>query len=169
MYSKRFDKRVRITTNSIRFIIIQLQVSFNKNNNIFYIITPRHYGRFILVHCLNLEEVSRICLETGRLKVSGITPITLNCISSGLALDAALKMTEVKLELLTDIDMHMFVESGIRGGIAVITHRHVEANLPQFENYDPSQPNQHLIYLDSKLLLLFFNYTHGNIFFKKKL
>ena len=30
----------------------------------------------------------------------------------GLSWDAALKMTEVKLELLTDIDMHLMVEKG---------------------------------------------------------
>ena len=37
----------------------------------------------------------------------------------GLALEAALKKTEVKLELLTDIDMLLMVEKGIRGGIVM--------------------------------------------------
>ena len=35
----------------------------------------------------------------------------------GLAWQAALKKTEVKLDLLTDIDMLLMVEKGIRGGI----------------------------------------------------
>ena len=36
---------------------------------------------------------------------------------SGLALSAALKKTPVKLDLLTDIDMSLMVEKGIRGRI----------------------------------------------------
>ena len=39
--------------------------------------------------------------------------------SPGLALQAALKKTEVKLELLIDIDMLLMVEKGIRGGIVM--------------------------------------------------
>ena len=35
----------------------------------------------------------------------------------GLACQACLKKTEVKLELLTDVDMFLMVEKGIRGGI----------------------------------------------------
>ena len=35
----------------------------------------------------------------------------------GLAREVCLKKTEVKLELLTDYDMLLMVEKGIRGGI----------------------------------------------------
>ena len=45
----------------------------------------------------------------------------------GLAWDAALKMTKVELELLTDIEMLDMVEEGIRGGISSIMHRHGKA------------------------------------------
>lgn len=40
----------------------------------------------------------------------------------GLAWQAALKMTGVELELLTDPDIHLFVENGLRGGIAMISN-----------------------------------------------
>ena len=36
--------------------------------------------------------------------------------SPGLSWDAMLKMTEVKLELISDADMHLFIEKGMRGG-----------------------------------------------------
>ena len=46
----------------------------------------------------------------------------------GLAWDAALKITKVQLELLNDPDMLLMIESGIREGIATISHRHAKAN-----------------------------------------
>ena len=46
----------------------------------------------------------------------------------GLALQAVLKKTEVKLELLTDIDMLLMVEKGIRRGICNTIHRYAKAN-----------------------------------------
>ena len=46
----------------------------------------------------------------------------------GLAWDAALKITKVQLELLSDPDMLLMFESGIRRGIATISHRYAKAN-----------------------------------------
>jgi hypothetical protein len=42
----------------------------------------------------------------------------------GLAWDATLKLTKVKLELISDPDMYLLIERGIRGGISTITKRH---------------------------------------------
>ena len=70
----------------------------------------------------------------------------------GLSWQAALKMTDVELELLTDIDQHLFVESGIRGGVSVISHRYAKANLPQLPEYDATKSNEHLIYWDANNL-----------------
>ena len=46
----------------------------------------------------------------------------------GLAWQACLKKTGVKLELLTDIDMLLMIEKGIRGGICQAIHRHPKVN-----------------------------------------
>ena len=46
----------------------------------------------------------------------------------GLAWDAALKIAKVQLELLSDPDMLLMIESAIRGGIATISHRHAKGN-----------------------------------------
>ena len=48
--------------------------------------------------------------------------------TSGLRLDAMLKMTDIKLELMTDIDMFQFIEKGTRGDISYIANRFGEAN-----------------------------------------
>ena len=46
----------------------------------------------------------------------------------GLAWQACLKKTEVKLELLTNINMLLMIEDGIRGGMCQSVHRHAKAN-----------------------------------------
>ena len=43
--------------------------------------------------------------------------------SPRLSWDAMLKMTEIELELILDIDMYLFVEKGMRGGISYIAKR----------------------------------------------
>ncbi|XP_022778319.1 uncharacterized protein LOC111319852 [Stylophora pistillata] len=71
----------------------------------------------------------------------------------GLAWDACLKLTGVKLELLSDINMlHMF-EAGIRGGISMISTRHAKANNKYMEkSFDPIQPSKFITYLDANNL-----------------
>ena len=51
-----------------------------------------------------------------------------NTIIPGLAWQACLKKTKVKLELLTDYNMLLMVEKGIRGGICQAMHRYAKAN-----------------------------------------
>ena len=70
-----------------------------------------------------------------------------------LAMDAMLKMTEVKLELLTDNDMHLFIEDGIRGGVSTVTGKYAKANNPYMgKEYDPSAPTKYIQYLDANNL-----------------
>ena len=66
--------------------------------------------------------------------------------------DAMLKITRVKLELLTDINMYEFLESGIRGGISVISHRYSKANNKYLSDYDDTKESKYIIYLDKNSL-----------------
>ena len=70
----------------------------------------------------------------------------------GYSWDALLKFTRVSLELLTDSNMYFFVEKGLRGGISMVSHRHAIANNQYMQNFDPSQPDSYLLYLDSNNL-----------------
>ena len=70
----------------------------------------------------------------------------------GLAWDACLKLTGQKLELLTDYDMLMMFERGIRGGITHISKRYSEANNKYMKNYNPSKKSKFIQYLDANNL-----------------
>ena len=70
----------------------------------------------------------------------------------GLAWDAMLKMTGINLELISDIDMQLFIEKGLRGGISYIAHRHAKANNKFIKNYDPDKQSSYIMYLDANNL-----------------
>ena len=70
----------------------------------------------------------------------------------GLSWDALLKKTGVELELLTDMDMHLFIERGMRGGILTVSERHAKANNPLVEGYKPSKSTNYVTYLDANNL-----------------
>ena len=70
----------------------------------------------------------------------------------GLAWQACLKKTKVKLELLTDIVMLLMVEKGIRGGICQAIHRHAKVNYKYMKNYDKDITSSYLAYLDGNNL-----------------
>ena len=59
--------------------------------------------------------------------------------SLGLSWDAMLKMIRLELELISDIDMHLFIEKRMRGGISYIAKRHSKANNKYMECYDSSK------------------------------
>ena len=70
----------------------------------------------------------------------------------GLAWQACLKKTEVKLELLTDVDMLLMVEKGIRGRICHAIYRYAKANNKYMKNYNADKEESFLQYLDDNNL-----------------
>ena len=71
---------------------------------------------------------------------------------SGLAWRACLKKTNVELELLTDYDMLLMVEEGIRGGICHSIHRYAKANNKYMKNYNNNEELSYIQYLDANNL-----------------
>ena len=72
--------------------------------------------------------------------------------SPGLSWDAMLKMTDIKLELITDIDMFQFIEKGMRGGISYIANRYGKANNKYMKDYKKDEPSKYIMYLDANNL-----------------
>ena len=67
----------------------------------------------------------------------------------GVSFDAMLKMTNVELDLLTDIDMLNFFKKGIRGGVSMCSGRKAIANNQFLDNFNPSIPSSYIMYLDA--------------------
>jgi len=72
--------------------------------------------------------------------------------SPGLAWDAMLKMTKIELELISQINLQLFIEKGLRGGISYIAHRHGKANNKYMRDYNPQKEDSYLMYLDANNL-----------------
>ena len=70
----------------------------------------------------------------------------------GLAWQACLKKTKLKLELLTDIEMLLMIEKGIRGRIFHAIYRHDKANNKYMKNYNKDITSSYLMYLDANNL-----------------
>ena len=92
------------------------------------------------------EEFRNVCLDNYQLDPAWYYT------SPGLAWDACLKMTKVKLELLHDQDMLLMVEKGIRGGVSMISTRYGKANNKYMQEYDPLLISKYIIYLDANNL-----------------
>ena len=92
------------------------------------------------------ENFRKACIETYELDPRHFISLP------GLAWQACLKKTEVELELLTDYDMLLMIEEGIRGGISHAVHRYAKANNRYMNNYDESKNSSYIQYLDANNL-----------------
>ena len=60
-----------------------------------------------------------------------------------------LKMANIKLKLMTNVDMFQFIERGMRGGVSYIANRYGKANMAA---YDEESPSKYVMYLDANNL-----------------
>ena len=94
------------------------------------------------------ENFRNICMENYKLDPAHFFT------APGLTLDACLKMTGVNLELLSDIDMLLMIEKGIRGGVSMISTRYGKANNKYMgKSFNEKEPSKYIQYLDANNLL----------------
>ena len=85
------------------------------------------------------------------IKYYGLDPCH-NFSSPVLSWDSMLKMTGIKLEKISDIDMYLFIEKGTRGEISYIAKRYAKANNKYMNDYDQERPSTFITYLDKNNL-----------------
>ena len=105
------------------------------------------YVRFDVAQLSDVFENFRsLCLKIYELDPSYFVS------TPGLAFEAMVKCTKVKLELLTDIEMVLMVEKVICGGLTQVVKRHAVANHRYLPGYDASKKSVFLQYLDANNL-----------------
>ena len=85
------------------------------------------------------------------LKTYGLDPAYFMSLP-GFAWYACLKITRVRLELISHINMLLMIESGMRGGVCHVIRSYAEANNKYMDNYDESKVSSFLQYLDANNL-----------------
>ena len=96
----------------------------------------------------NVYEVFReTCLEHYKLDPAHFY------MAPGLTWKACLKRREIRLGLLTDSDMLLMFERGIRGGITQVVRKYAAVNNPYMgDKFDPNEDSTYLQYLDANNL-----------------
>ena len=92
------------------------------------------------------ENFRDVCLKN-----YGLDPVYYYT-APGLAWDAMLRMTKINLELLSDVDMLLMIEKGIRGGISIISNRYGKANNKYMKDYNKKEASKYLMYVDANNL-----------------
>ena len=129
-------------------------IDYRHGNNVFKRFKLKNLGEY---HDLYVQSDTLLLADVFEnfrnacLKVYELDPAHFLSLA-GLAWQVCLKKTSIKLELLTDYDMLLMVEEGIRGGICHSIHRHAKANNKYMENYDKNEESSYIQYLDANNL-----------------
>ena len=95
---------------------------------------------FSTVDCI--QEFRRLALTE-----YGLEPLYYYTLPS-LSLAAALKTTKIRLQLISDPNIYLFLEAYLKGGISVVRQRRATTNLPEAPDYNPDLPRTANFYHD---------------------
>ena len=103
----------------------------------------------MILACVLLKFSSR-CLEYYRLDPCHYFS------SPGLSWDVMVKTPEIKLEPISDMKIHVFIEEGKRGGISYISKRYTKANNKNMKVFNSSKESKLMMWLDANNLTCWF-------------
>ena len=130
------------------------EIDYAHANNVFKKININNLGEYHDLYVRSdtllladiFENFRQSCLENYELDPAHFVSLP------GLVWQACLKKTNVELELLTDYDMLLIVEEGIRGGICHAIQRFAKANNKYMNDYDKKKKPSYIQYLDANNL-----------------
>ena len=104
---------------------------------------------YVLLDTTLLADVFNV-FRKKTLKIYNLDPCHYYSIPS-LSWNAMLNYTKIEIELLKDIDMYLFIEQNIRGGISQTVKRHsIANNIDLFEKFNPCLDSKYILYFDGK-------------------
>ena len=129
-------------------------IDYRHANNVFKVFKLENLGNYqdlyVQSNTLLLADVFNnfrdMCIKDYELDLAHFLSLP------GLAWQACLKKTNIELELLTDYDMLLMVEEGIRRGICYSIHRYAKANNKYMKNYNNNEEPSYIQYLDANNL-----------------
>ena len=130
------------------------EIDYRHGNNVFKSFKLENLGHYYDLHVKSdtllladvFENFRDMCIKEYELDPAHFVSLP------GLAWQACLKKTNIELELLTDYDMLLMVEKGIRGGISHSIHRYAKANNKCMKNYNNIEESSYIQYLDTNNL-----------------
>ena len=129
-------------------------IDYRHGNNVFKIFKLINLGEYHDLYAQSdtlllgdvFENFKNKCLEVYELDPAHFLSLP------GLAWQACLKKTNIELELLTDYNMLLMVEEGIRGGICHSIHRYTKASNKYMKDHNKNIESSYIQYLDANNL-----------------